>query len=244
MTEIYGYIYKIENLINGKIYIGQTTLNPNRRKQLHYYHLNKNIHGNRHLQYAFNKYGESHFKFIVINYATNQKMLDTLEINYINLYDCLNQNKGYNLKHGGKNAKLSEETRKKMSVSASGENNHFYGKKHSKESLQKMSDALKGRRKGKKFSAEHCKKISESKKGKNNPLYGKKLPKGVVLKMIKSKLKRRFGFCKAHLISSANPERRCWAVDINYNYHKTSLGVYEDPLSASLVYELVLEEIY
>ena len=43
-----------------------------------------------------------------------------------------------------KGVKLSEETKKKMSESHKGKNNHFYGKKHSKESITKISNAKKG----------------------------------------------------------------------------------------------------
>lgn len=39
----------------------------------------------------------------------------------------------------------SEETRKKMSDSSRGEKNHFFGKTHTKESLEKLCRALKGR---------------------------------------------------------------------------------------------------
>ena len=39
-----------------------------------------------------------------------------------------------------KGKKLSEETKNKMSLSRMGEKNHFYGKKHSKETLEKISE--------------------------------------------------------------------------------------------------------
>ena len=54
-----------------------------------------------------------------------------------------------------------------------GETNPFYGKKHSLESKQKMSE----KHQGKKLSKEHIEKISKTKKGKNNPRYGKKVSK-------------------------------------------------------------------
>lgn len=57
-----------------------------------------------------------------------------------------------------------------------GENNNFYGKKHSEETKKRMSDAVKGLYGGKnnpwygkKHSEETKKKMSEIKNGKNNP---------------------------------------------------------------------------
>lgn len=86
------------------------------------------------------------------------------------------------------NKNPSEELRKKMIENRrdmSGENHPMYGKKHTEEARQKMSEALKGRvspMKGKKLSEEHKKKISESRKGKytgaNNPNYGNHKLKG------------------------------------------------------------------
>lgn len=74
-----------------------------------------------------------------------------------------------------------EETRQKISKANSGEKNPmfgrpptkgFLGKRHSEESLQKMSKAQKGR----KHTEETRSKISESKKGENHPNYGKPAP--------------------------------------------------------------------
>ena len=41
--------------------------------------------------------------------------------------------------------RITEETRKKLSLVTSGENNGMYGKKHSKETKQKIIEALKGK---------------------------------------------------------------------------------------------------
>jgi hypothetical protein len=40
----------------------------------------------------------------------------------------------------------SEKSKNLMSEKASGKNNHFYGKKHTKETLEKMSKSSKGRK--------------------------------------------------------------------------------------------------
>jgi len=73
-------IYIIQNKTNGNIYIGSTT-NFSKRKNRHFLHLRKGVHENRHLQNAFNKYGESSFEFIVVKRTDNlleeeQKLLN------------------------------------------------------------------------------------------------------------------------------------------------------------------------
>jgi len=78
----------------------------------------------------------------------------------------------------------TDETRKKMSESHKGENNYFYGKRHSQETIDKMSDLKKGKyignenpMFGKNHSQETKNKISNSNKGKyvgdKNPMFGK-----------------------------------------------------------------------
>lgn len=58
-------IYKITNVINSKIYIGSTccTGGLKRRWVVHKSALNHNRHANRHLQLAWNKYGQENFVF-------------------------------------------------------------------------------------------------------------------------------------------------------------------------------------
>lgn len=75
---------------------------------------------------------------------------------------------------------ISEEVRQRQRERMTGEGNHQfglrgekspnYGRKHTKESLEKMSKAQKG----KKLSEEQRKKISESKKGEKSIFWGKK----------------------------------------------------------------------
>ena len=53
-------IYKIENIINGKLYVGSTN-NYIGRRNTHICELKNNKHVNRHLQSAWNKFKENNF---------------------------------------------------------------------------------------------------------------------------------------------------------------------------------------
>lgn len=103
-----GYIYKITNMLNNKVYIGQTLQNYKTRWSQH-----RNFkHGGRILgpMYKdFESYGLDNFKFEVleeINKESRQKLsqeLDRLEIQYIKDLNSLFPN-GYNRTKGGTNA--------------------------------------------------------------------------------------------------------------------------------------------
>ena len=58
-------IYKIENKVNGKVYIGSSN-SIKRRWQKHKALLRHGKHQNSHLQAAWDKYGEDNFSFSVI----------------------------------------------------------------------------------------------------------------------------------------------------------------------------------
>lgn len=81
-------IYKIMNLVNGKIYIGST---KNMRKRLwkHRALLRHNKHHNPHLQNSWNKYGEENFDYCIIEvcdetiqYEREQFYIDTQHPEY------------------------------------------------------------------------------------------------------------------------------------------------------------------
>lgn len=77
-------IYLILNLINNKIYIG-SAININSRKSKHLHHLKNNIHTNKHLQNAYNRYGESNFVFFILERVENKNNLIEKEQYYLDL---------------------------------------------------------------------------------------------------------------------------------------------------------------
>jgi len=67
-------IYKITNTMNGHFYIGSST-NVHRRKQRHFKYLKIGCHENRHLQNAYNKYGEGAFTFEIVTTVAKDHLL-------------------------------------------------------------------------------------------------------------------------------------------------------------------------
>lgn len=195
-------IYMIQNLINGKIYIGQG-VDIERRWGHHKSELRGNYHGNEHLQHAWNKDGEDNFEFTIIC-ECDENQLNTMEEYYIFELMSYDDEVGYNKNYGGGSGRPNEESRKKLSEALKiamsrpevrkkmsenhadfkGENHPMYGKHHSEETRKKLSEYNKGKyvgenngMYGKHHTEEARNKQSEAKKGKyvgeNHPMYGK-----------------------------------------------------------------------
>lgn len=107
-----GYIYQIENLINGKSYIGQT-VDFNRRKRSHLNKLKSGTHCNPHLQAAYDKYGEQEFHWRVWQFNNiTEEELNQKEIEFIKKYDAIEN--GYNIAEGGGKPPLHQKTDDKI----------------------------------------------------------------------------------------------------------------------------------
>lgn len=94
-------IYKITNLINNKIYIGQS-INIEKRINAHFaYAFSKGAKEyNTPIHNAIRLYGKESFKWEILKECTEEE-LDDLEIYYISLYNSTDRNIGYNLTTGG-----------------------------------------------------------------------------------------------------------------------------------------------
>lgn len=131
-------IYKATNNINGKVYVGQTIRKLETRVKEHA-RSTKSLLGK-----AIRKYGIDNFTIEEIFHTEDFKELQEAEKRFIAEFNCLVPN-GYNIVSGGEGTcgyAHSNESKKLMSISHqgihNGAKNHFYGKKHSKESLLKM----------------------------------------------------------------------------------------------------------
>jgi len=149
-------IYKITNKQNDKFYVGSST-NIERRWYSHKSYLRRNAHPNKHLQNAWNKYGEECFVFSVLQ-ETEEDMLLDKEQEIIDESNCCDKKVGYNksLTAGSpmKGRKHSPETIEKIKQAST-------GRKHTQKSREKISSSNKG----KKRSNEARRKMSEAKKG-------------------------------------------------------------------------------
>jgi group I intron endonuclease len=139
-----GSIYACYNLINGKVYVGQSWDFKSRIK--HHKSSSKNINSKRYKSKFYNaarKYGWKNFEFIIlIDNIETQEDLDSWEIYFIKFLDSMNT--GYNLTEGGQGGKVSEETRKKMSenhANVFGDKNPFYGKTPTEEHTRQNGEA-------------------------------------------------------------------------------------------------------
>lgn len=99
-------IYKITNLKNKKVYIGQTKECFERRYFHHRWCLTHNQHHSKLLQNDWNIYGSEEFVFEVIETIDDVSLLDPYEQKYIKQYNATDNHFGYNLQVGGDASKI------------------------------------------------------------------------------------------------------------------------------------------
>lgn len=163
-----GVIYVILNTQNNKVYIGQS-INLRKRWRNHKTSLRRGDHPNRHLQAAWNKYGEKSFKFKKLEYCLIEE-IDAREQHYLDIYmpRGMCYNNAIDAKVPARGLSPSAETRRKLSEAGKG---HIV----SAETRRKLSEATKNSspelvrkradaRKGFKFTEESRRKMSESQK--------------------------------------------------------------------------------
>lgn len=148
----YGIIYCITNLVNGKRYIGQTTM-----PLMHRWRSHCGATGCKAMRSAIEKYGRDAFEVHQIDAAYSAEELDQKECLYIESFGTMEHGKGYNLKTGGGSGRPSELSKQRMSDAKRG----FIMNPATKE---KISLALKGVPK----TEAHSAKVSAAKRGKPN----------------------------------------------------------------------------
>ena len=138
MNTIKSGIYIITNTVNDKIYIG-SAFNLSNRMACHKYTLSNNKHSNPHLQSAYDLYGEDKFLFEVLEFVEDKNIILEREQHYLDFYLAYDRKIGYNI------CKIAGNTA---------------GRKASKETRRRMSEAAK-KRERRSLSEEHKKKLSE-----------------------------------------------------------------------------------
>lgn len=156
----YRYIYLIKNDINGKTYVGQHTT-----KELRDGYFGSGTILNK----AIEKYGKENFELGYLAFCETKEELNEQEKLWIDYFQHHETRGNYNIAKGGRGGDLisnhprnkeirkriseihkgkivSEESRKRMSIARKGktcgENNPFFGKHHSKETLDKIKEKI------------------------------------------------------------------------------------------------------
>ena len=162
----FGFIYKITNTVNGKIYVGKTKTTIEARFKSHKKTALKILNDGKKsipLYNAMNLYGIDNFIVTQLEQCAYDVLSDR-ERYWIETLNARNPSVGYNICKGGeggmggpmfKGHKHSSETKKKMSESRKGEQNSNFGNHWT------QSEALK-------------KLHSKLSSGENNGMYGKK----------------------------------------------------------------------
>ena len=112
--DVYGFIYKIINKVNGKVYIGQTINGFDKRYirkgidiekvyKTHKYNKENNRSYNEHLYNSIEKYGFDNFDVVkVLDVAFSKSELNIKEKCWVSIYDSFKN--GYNQDLGGNGA--------------------------------------------------------------------------------------------------------------------------------------------
>ena len=170
-----GGIYKIINVLNNKFYVG-SAVDFKRRKRIHWWRLRRGDHSNKHLQAAWNKYGEKAFTFVIVE--EHPEGADILSAENTWLKEHVGKDYCYNSAtdataptlgwHGEKNPMwgktFNHSSEAKLKIGK-----HSRGRRHRKESREKIRAYLIGKPK----PAEVRNKISQALSGEKHFYYGK-----------------------------------------------------------------------
>lgn len=172
-----GYIYKITNRINGKIYVGKTKTTIKNRWCTHISAYKKYVQSNKNsskLYNAINKYGIENFNISQLDECSYSELNDK-ERYWISKLDARNPDVGYNICRGGEcgpggpmfaGHKHSSETRAKMSINRVGNNNSNYGNHRVMPNDEKMKHAVYGSKNGM-FNKHHTEESNQKNREKH-----------------------------------------------------------------------------
>ena len=137
----FGIIYKIENLCNGKVYIGQTTKQKGFYGRYPYGNVVSQS-SNSYLKSSIQKYGMENFKiYECIDVGYDREDLNNKEIFWIKFYQATNPEHGYNRHSGGSlDFNLPEESRQSMIRAKKSKPSWNRGKSWSEETRRKIKE--------------------------------------------------------------------------------------------------------
>jgi group I intron endonuclease len=155
-------VYRIVNLVTGKVYVGSAAVSLRQRGLYHRSFLRRGKHDNTYLQRAWDKDGEHNFRFEVLETCETSACIER-EQHWMDLLRSTDRARGYNL----------------CPVARSGP---MQGRRHSEATRRRMSEMMKGHdmsalteaaaraNRGRRLSPEVCQKRSEARKGKPKSL--------------------------------------------------------------------------
>lgn len=162
------YVYVIQNLIDGKVYVGQTK-NPTARKATHFYHARRGV--TRPLYASIRKHGEENFTFKILEECDDLSVNDR-EQHWVSHFDSFNPEKGYNLTRGGNQMlTFTDDVRQRMRQHHTG----MTGRHHTEETKKRISDTRK--RLGLKPSErarEKSRQRASAQRGELHPMFGRR----------------------------------------------------------------------
>lgn len=157
-------VYKLTNLVNGKVYIGVTKCGLRKRWNEHVYAGNRQTKKTI-ISMAISKYGKSNFTIELIKKCESEKEMYKTEIELIAYYKSNNNKFGYNNSIGGekssKGYKHSQETKRRLSEIQKRKKR----KPHSEDTKNKMRKLALGRDMSKAILASSA--IRKGKESKN-----------------------------------------------------------------------------
>lgn len=169
-------VYSIVCEGNGKGYIGSSK-NIQYRWKRHLRQLRKGNHENPHLQYTFNKYGESSFKFSIVELLPGASPKEIREVEQIYL-DLMDWGESLNICKDSRGGEVTEEANERRRDSLRkyheenpdairGENNPFFGRSHDQSSKDLISMANTGKVRSEEFKKQKSELMS-SRRGKHH----------------------------------------------------------------------------
>lgn len=117
-------IYKIQNAVDGRMYIGQS-VHPEKRAKRHFWRNNKCVK----LGNAIQHHGQDSFYFSVLYWCKDKADADEVEALLIDLADT--RANGYNITPGG-------------CGTGAGQDNPFFGRRHTEETKTLLSNGKRG----------------------------------------------------------------------------------------------------